>query len=114
MTNYTQEQVKNAIVSDLWTAAQPWLIPSILIVFISYAVIRLVEKFLAKDKKIPREIKAMLPVVIGIVIQFIEHRFSDLRSFLILFGIGFAHGAIISTFYEMAISRLKKKIHGEK
>jgi hypothetical protein len=112
-SNYTQAEVKDLVVSDLWKYAQPWLIPSVIIMLVTYGVIRFIELMLPKNKKLPREVKALIPILICIGYQFFNNRTVDVSSAFTFAGIGFAHGAVISTFYEMFVWRLKKKIHGE-
>lgn len=102
-----ENQLIALIGEDVLVFIKPWIIPSLIIIMITYAALRLIKR---RGKKLPHEVEELLPIALAILFQFLSVKIKGWYHVIDLLKIGFAHGAVITSIYAIAIKRIKKKI----
>lgn len=106
-----EQKIANEALGMIWVYVKPWIPKGFAVLLGTYGLIFVIKKFW---HKMPCEIKSLIPMFIGVLLQLIwpmKFKFEVPIVILINVGIGIALGAIISSLYDVFIRRFKQKIH---
>lgn len=98
------------LTKDLMTFAQPYIIPSAIVLAVTYGILQFFKR---KKIKVADELKAAMPIVFCVVYHIVTKKPNNMYSAIDYIGVGIAHGAVLTSIYDMAIRRIKKKLHKE-
>ena len=100
------------VTTQLFDVAKPWIPKAAAVLVGSYGLLFVLKKFW---RRMPDEVKAVVPIVLGIAAQIIYPVVFQTMSYKMAFvanlGIGFGLGAIVSSVYDIFVRRAKAALH---